>query len=354
MPVYKGRRAGTWRVTLYAANKQHEWIVPGTKKEAESFEARKRVELEANGLPSTRVAPTFSTVCEDVYRPHAEKHLRDSTWRKVRVYQIATLCEHFGALKLTEFNVEAIERFKRQRTVKPSSVNNELRVLRTILNFAATMGYPVARLTWKKLPVRGASRVTVWSSTQIAALLSAVQNEVPEMLPMIVFLANTGCRKGEAIACEWSWIDLAGGMLRIPSNDVWRPKNGMPREVPISDSLRALLSGPRRHAQWVFPSRQGDRYAEFPKDAFARVRAAAGLAGGPHTLRHSFASMFLARQPDMFLLGRILGHSHQRITELYSHCLPDHLQRARNAVDIALPGIPGGETGGEEEAALIH
>jgi hypothetical protein len=37
----------------------------------------------------------------------------------------------------------------------------------------------------------------------------------------------------------------------------------------------------------------------------------------------------------MFLLAKILGHSHSRVTEIYSHLLPDHLARARNAVDIA-------------------
>jgi hypothetical protein len=38
--------------------------------------------------------------------------------------------------------------------------------------------------------------------------------------------------------------------------------------------------------------------------------------------------------PDLFLLAHVLGHSHQRVTELYAHLLPDHLARARNAVNL--------------------
>ncbi len=148
---------------------------------------------------------------------------------------------------------------------------------------------------------------------------------------------------------------MTRGMVRIPSNEFWQPKNGMPREVPISDSLRAVLSAPRRHERWVFPSRHGDRYAEFPKDLFAKIRTAAKLVGGPHTLRHSFASLFLARQPDMLLLSRILGHSTTKVTAIYSHCLPDHLARARNAVDIEVPGENlGGDVGREPVSTQYH
>jgi hypothetical protein len=41
--------------------------------------------------------------------------------------------------------------------------------------------------------------------------------------------------------------------------------------------------------------------------------------------------------PDLFLLARVLGHSDTRVTKLYSHLLPEHLARARNAVRFAPP-----------------
>ncbi len=224
MPIYEGRRPKTWRVVIWAQGKSNEWIVEGRRKDAESFEARKKVELDAGKKLSPRASPSFSEFCQTVYAPHAIKHLKNSTWNKVRVYQIATLCQHFGKLRLSAITLET--------------------------------------------------------------------------------------------------------------------KNGLPREVPISRALRVVLEQPKRNERWVFPTRLGSRYAEFPKDLFGEIRAAAKLTGGPHTLRHSFASAFLSKVPDMFLLAQVLGHSHQRITELYSHLLPDHLSRAKDAVDIGPAAAP--------------
>jgi len=333
MPNYKGRRPGTRRIVIWSKGKPLEWIVEGSKPDGDAFEARKRLELEA-GQKETRSVPTFSAFCEERYRPHAEAHLKASTWRKVRIYQVATLVEFFGQKKLTEITLQDVESFKVSRAVGATAVNNELRVLRTMLNFAEALNIPVPKLRWKKLPVRGAGRVRVWTVTELERLFSAARERAPAMLPVLVFLANTGCRKGEALAAEWTWMDFPRGMIRIPSNEFWQPKNGLPREVPMSDAVRAILSGPRAHPQWVFPNRHGGRFAEFPKDLFWEVRDAAGLTGGVHTLRHTFASHFLQAVPDMFLLAQVLGHSHQRVTELYSHLLPDHLERARNAVNL--------------------
>lgn len=341
MPIYPGRRPKTLRVVIWAKARRHEFIVEMNKTEAKAFEARKRIELEKGGEAAKRKSPTFNAFCSNVYEPHAEQHLKESTWKKVRIYQVATLREHFGPLKLVAITAESVEAFKKKRTAqkrKPSVVNNELRVLRTILNFAKDMKYPVTDAVFHRLSERGKPRPSVWSAADVARLFDAAREHTPDILPMLVFLANTGCRKGEAIAAEWSWVDFKRGLVCVPSNAAWQPKSGKPREIPISDSLRAMLDVPekeRAHERWLFVNRHGAPYAEFPKDRFWIARAVAKLAGGPHTLRHSYSSLFLAARPDMFLLAEVLGHSHTRVTEIYSHLLPAHLAQARNVVDLS-------------------
>jgi|HubBroStandDraft_1064217.scaffolds.fasta_scaffold06429_4 integrase len=105
--------------------------------------------------------------------------------------------------------------------------------------------------------------------------------------------------------------------------------------VPLSDHLAVVLKQQKLSngsSPWVFPCStnrfegvKGERMAEFPDNTWRRVLKAAGLSGGPHKARHTFASHYLAAKPDVFRLGRILGHSHSRVTELYSHLLPEHL-----------------------------
>jgi integrase len=209
---------------------------------------------------STRVTG-FSSYCATHYRPHAELLLKASSWYK-QSFLLATLMEFFGEAKLTEVRAGEAERYARKRLqdgLKAVSVNNELRVLRRVLNFARERGVPAAPATFKLLPERGKDRLKAWTAEEIGNLLEACAKTSPDVLPLVVFLVNTGARKGEALALTWDHVDLARGMIHIWPSEEWQPKNNRPREVPISDALLPWLSGERRSPKWVFPSRTGDR-----------------------------------------------------------------------------------------------
>lgn len=180
-------------------------------------------------------------------------------------------------------------------------------------------------------------RVKIWNKKQVKALLDAVASESPEILPLVMYLVNTGCRRGEALALKWEHVDLKRRLISIEPNDEWQPKNGKPRDVSISDAMLPFLKAPRLSKVWVFPSRSGERYAHWPKLQFDRARKKAGLIGGPHHLRHVYASNFLQKQPDLKLLAEVLGHSDTAVTRLYTHLMPEHLKRAKNAVNIPSP-----------------
>ena len=104
----------------------------------------------------------------------------------------------------------------------------------------------------------------------------------------------------DAIAAEWTWLDDGRRLLSIPVTDFWRPKSGKPREVPVGDALARTLAKLPRTSRHVFPNFHGERFAEFPNKRFAAIVDAAGLTGGPHTCRHTYASHFLRAVPDLF------------------------------------------------------
>ncbi|MES1205245.1 MAG: tyrosine-type recombinase/integrase [Pseudomonadota bacterium] len=346
MPIYK-KRKGAWRVMICLNGKRMDFIVTGKKAEAKAFEARKRAELEAAGpsAMSTRTVPRFSDFSIGPYQATAKRELRPGTWRKVKSV-VATLIEHFGHLKLNEIDAAAIDAYVDNRRarrddgaegLKAVSVNNELRILRRILNVAKEKKYPGGGGEHvKEIPQDPPGRVKVWDAKQIARLYEACEKKAPPLLPLLVFLANTGCRCGEALALVWENVDLTNRMIKIHPSEEWRPKNGRPREIPISDALLPWLARQRRSQKWVFPSPgTGSRWAFWPGHQWARVQEKATLEGGVHTLRHSFASAFLQERADMFLLAEVMGHSHTSVTALYSHLLPDHLEKARNVVQHA-------------------
>ena len=340
MPNYKGRTPGTRRIVVWVKGRSHERIFEGSKAEGDAFEARWRVELEAS-VHETRVAPRFSPLCTEKYRPFAEANLARSTWSR-RKYVIANLCGFFGQKKTTDFvmaDVEAYKAFRQKQDAGPGTINGELRAFLTVLRWATETGYPVTipPIRYLKEPE---GRVRIWSLEELDALMTVARTKHPVILRLIVFLLNTGCRKGEALAAEWSWFDFKRGMISIPATKYWTPKSGRAREVTISDACREVTDLPklaRTSDRWVFPNRDAGAFEFFPDEIFKELENAAGISGGAHTLRHCFASNFLETTPDLYLLSQVLGHSHERITAIYAHLLPSHLEKSRNAVNIRPP-----------------
>jgi len=356
MPNYKGRRPGTRRVKVWHQGRWHEWIVEGSKADGDRFEATKRLELEAH-KHDVRVAPRLEPLLTAKYSPFARANLAESTWR-ARKNILKSLIEFFGEKKTTEITAPSTEAYKAHRIseskLSPSSVNTELRTLLIVLRWAEKQGYPVVypAVRYLKEPK---DRVRLWTEEQLDALLAAARTHV-QVMQMTVYLLNTGCRKGEALALEWSWVDFKAGLIRIPANKYWKPKNGRAREVPLSDVVRAMLlevKQQKRSDRWVFVNREGVGFDRFPDAIFKDVQTRAGVSGGAHTLRHCYASMFLQRVPDLFLLSKVLGHTHQRVTELYAHLLPNHLEAARNAVNFGAGRRRTGATTGAKKQRMV-
>jgi integrase len=335
MPVYPGRRPGTYRVVVYAHRRNNERTVRGTRRAALLFEAQLRLELGAHDEPADRAGLTLSQLCER-YLSAQRTELRASTWR-VRRSQLVAACAVLGPeLPAHECTTARVEDYRARRAamVRRSTVNNELRALGTALRWARSNGIRAAEPKAKRLRL-DAPRVRAWSPAEVQRLLAAAHATSPVLLDMLVMLLNTGLRRGELLAAEWSWVDWRRKLLCLPCSDDWGPKSRAAREVPLSKPALVVLRRLRQPSGPVFRRALGTRYVDWPKDWWLPARTAAGLTGGVHQTRHTFASMFLRRRPDLPLLGRILGQSTLRVTERYTHMLPGHLAEGRNVVLVA-------------------
>jgi integrase len=342
MSIYPGRVKGTFRVVIWAPratgqpSRPNEKTFVGKRREAEVFEAQWRIKLRAGLKREFRGAPTLETFCSETFAPYVKKRVADSTWKNGYSWRLAALCEHLGRKRLSEISSLDAERYQNERDAGPSMVNGEVQLLRSILKYASERHGIVTQKIEVTYLTETHGRPKAWTKEQADRIIETARSVSGWMVPLILFGLNTGCRKGEIVACEWTWVDMPGLMIRIPANEYWKPKSGRPREVPMSDALKAMFSAPmpRRHERWVFPSRDGGRFAAFPKDGFARVLEEAKMEGSPHWLRHTYASLFLSNCPDLPLLADIMGHSSTFVTEKYRHMLPGHLAKGRNAVNI--------------------
>jgi integrase len=347
----KGQRRRPWQAKVWFRGRQYSRQA-STKRGAVKAGEDLLKEVQQQAERDNRVAPKFFDYCVNDYKPEAKRELGERTYAN-RTYQIATLVEHFGQLRLDQITEDHLREFRRKRHdegVGPATINDQEKILKAILNHAkARKQFPVNVPHLKPLKVpKTQGNARAWTDEEIGRLFDCIRRLAVDILAMVVFGLNTGCRKTEIIRLRWASVHWDTNQISIEPNDEWRPKSNKARTVPLGPAIRPWLERlkavndarpPKERSPFVFtgPRRKaGLRF--WPQNRFDRARKAAGLVGGPHTMRHSYASHFLANGGSLFELGRIMGHSHSKVTELYSHMLPGALDAAAARVTIT-PGI---------------
>ncbi len=223
-----------------------------------------------------------------------------------------------------------------------------LNVLRQILSHARAQALigtnPVEE--WKRgRPRRRASSsmtvspARILSADELGRVLSVAAARASRFYPLILFLADTGCRLGEAFALRWSDLDLEGATARIArsfsSGEHLGPtKTGRERVVELSTRLcRALAECmptvfPIPDGRLVFPNTTGgflfDKY--FREKVFRRVVREAlgeGRRHTPHDLRHTWASLHMARGTPLKWIQAQGGWTTAKLLlDTYGHFMP--------------------------------
>src|SRR6267154_1734094 len=198
---------------------------------------------------------------------------------------------------------------------------------RTIGLLGAIFTYAVRRRLRSDNPARGIERFADrkrerrLSDEEYAALGAALrQGETegiwPPALAAVRFLALTGWRSGEALALQWSEIDLVRRTARLA--DTKTGTSMRPLSHPACDVLKELS---RIQGQRVFPAaRSTGPMAGFPK-LWARIAKLGSLPGDvtPHVLRHSFASLAGDLGYSEPTIAALVGHKGHTVTSRYVH-----------------------------------
>jgi integrase len=219
--------------------------------------------------------------------------------------------------RLTASEVAAY-RDARLTLVKGDTVRRELAIVQHCLRLARDEWgiplqiNPVSRI---KLPPPGRSRERRASSDEIERLLAACRSSRSTWLPIVLRLAvETGMRRGELLAVEWTDVDVAARMVRLS-----KTKNGHPRTVPLSSAAVRLLKDAPRVDDRVFPVS-----ANAFRLAWERLRRRAGVTGLRfHDLRHEAVSRFFEKGLTMPEVAAISGHRDARMLMRYTHPKPE-------------------------------
>jgi integrase len=211
---------------------------------------------------------------------------------------------------------------------------------RTVGLLGGIMSFAVSRHIRADNPVRGVKRYvdkkgeTFLSANELAKIgkaLAALEADGanPSAIAVIRLLAFTGARKSEITGLRWSEVDLGRGYLRLCDS-----KTGakvIPIGAPACEVLARLAA--IQGSDYVFPASRGEGRFQGVERVWKKVRS---LAGFPtlrlHDLRHSFASVGLARGDALPVIGAILGHADVKTTSRYAHLADDPVRKAADGI----------------------
>jgi integrase len=272
-----------------------------------------------------------------------------------------------GALsldKLKPMHVEAWIVGLRAKGLSESTVRSAYTILRSILDTAvrddALGRNPAAAVARPKVTATEAAYLT---PQQVRMLLAAATTT--RYASVFALLANTGLRRGEALALRWADVDFEKEVLRVRGTlarvdgqlMVTEPKTAKsrrtirlsPAAARILRALKATQTTERLKAgsQWVqtgyvFTTETG-RPCD-PRHALRALKVASDRAGLPgiglHTLRHSAASVMISNGVPLKVVSEILGHASISVTgDIYGHVAPEVSASALDGLGAALDGL---------------
>lgn len=385
----KVKGSGVWWVFVSLGHGKRMSQRGGTKDEAEALatelrETRKdneaRTRLEQSGLlrpGQTATATTFAAYAARFLERNKPKSssadevdeddrdsLKHSTWIDYRQCIDNRLSPALGDYVLSAIrrrHVRELEDKWRTEGMKPNNIGKHVRVLSSILSDAAEDELIDANPLLNRGKKRRRSKAKAapkgkqkhpFSLDELRALLTTAETHAVERrgetvypfrpaLPLLLTLADTGMRLGEAFGLRWSDIDWRGGFIHIQRSytkgALSLPKSGKTRHVEMSARLRAALRQLRaerfgrvvalaaadqaaleagranREAEaLVFPDSEGGYLDDHNvrRRVWAPLLTAAELSHHRlHDLRHTFATLHLMEaRTNPVWVSEQLGH----------------------------------------------
>ena len=246
----------------------------------------------------------------------------------------------FGPLRPEDITKTLCRQHAAERRVLGRSehtVHGELRLLRTIVNWAAKAKLiEHAPHIW--LPSFPAARDRHLTRDEIEKLLGAA--DLPHIRLFIILAISTAGRRSAILELQWNRIDFERGLIHL--HDPARQRTSKGRAiVPMNDSARAALAEAKAGAISDYVVEWAGAPVKSVRRSLDTALNRAGLKtkqDGAHLLRHSAAVLMAEAGIPMSEISQYLGHSSTAVTEkIYARYSPHYLAKA--AASLNLPSI---------------
>lgn len=242
----------------------------------------------------------------------------------------------FGPLPLTEITSTTVSKFvikMQDAKLAPATIKKVIVQLRSCLSLAVDLDFIPKNVAKRvRLPRVNNRRTAFLNVEQMAAFMKVAQACHGEELVgarMLMLMALTGARLGEATAAKWEHIQ--GDSWILPTQ-----KSGVPGVIPItSPAVKAVIAelAAVRRNDYLHPGARGNSVLSRPIKLFKRICKAAGLGEQwrIHDLRHAWVSTGVYAHIPLEILSHCARHSTPAVTRIYSH---PHQQSIEQAHDV--------------------
>jgi integrase len=348
-----GAETGKWFVdvpaSLTASGKRVRQLFEN-RREASEVAKRLRRELEAQalGLANRRQSGLTFARASELWEVNETSRVDTLKKRAISLEtdkaRLKSALALFGATDIgliTEAQLTAYQRARLKAGRSPETVNSDVKAVFKVLKWA---------LKNKRIRELPAIEPVPTEPRDFEAPDEAEVIKLIEALParlrlLVWFLAETGCRAGEAYHLRWEDVDLDAGTIMIRSKEGWTPKTrSSRRRVFVMGSLLQALRAAPRDGACVFPGRNPDRPITNIKKAFETARKRAGLEPKPgflrltpHSLRKAYATRCSMGGVPERILQANLGHAPgSKVTNRY-YVFASELARRQAALPLPVP-----------------
>jgi integrase len=359
---------GGWKGAIslgYVDGKLKRKVVKRKTHAAVAEELRKLLTKRDKNQPISTTRRTVAQFMQEWLEVHVKPNLGPNTYcayeQVVRLHIVPML----GRLRLDQLNGAEVQQClnacQLEKGLSPKSVKNVNGTLKSALSTAKKWRYiegqNVAKdATPPKQKKFKAKPLTVEHADKLLSWLGATYHRFEALFYLALMM---GFRRGELLGLQWPDIDFSRGVIHIQHNCQWSKKKGMvltcvksedsDAAVPVPSLCAAALrrrqliqeqeritAGDKwvKDLDFVFTSSHGRRLAgDVPLRELKHALALNSLADiRLHDLRHTTASLLLAKRTPMKVIQAIMRHASFQITmDLYSHLAPTEL---RDTADV--------------------
>lgn len=226
-----------------------------------------------------------------------------------------------GRVLLPQINATGINKLMvkmQDAGLAAATIRNVIGQLSSSLNLAVELGFIEKNpAKYVKLPKVCNRRTQTFTVSELMALMTAASRRQETVASrLLMLLALTGARLGEATNAKWQDIDLVKGLWRLPTQ-----KSGRPGVIYLSEAAKAVICEVLsfRRSDFVFPGNKGNDRLSRPIRLFKRILQDAQITGKYtiHDMRHAWCTTLIEAGVPIELVSQGARHSSPMVTRIY-------------------------------------